>query len=67
MNFFETSTHLYNEKFKQLEEYIESKNLPMEMREKVTEYYEQRYEGKMFDENSILSELSDNLRSVREI
>lgn len=35
------------------------------MRNKITEYYEHRYQGKMFDEDAILGELSERLRLVQ--
>ena len=34
------------------------------MRNRITEYYEHRYQGKMFDEDNILKELSERLRLV---
>jgi hyperpolarization activated cyclic nucleotide-gated potassium channel 2 len=34
------------------------------MRNRITEYYEHRYQGKMFDEEAILTELSETLRLV---
>ncbi len=34
------------------------------MRNRITEYYEHRYQGKMFDEDAILDELSERLRLV---
>ncbi len=51
-------------KFKQVEEYMVWRKLPREMRNKITEYYEHRYQGKMFDEDAILGELSERLRLV---
>ena len=36
------------------------------MRNRITDYYEHRYQGKIFDEDSILTELSERLRLVRE-
>lgn len=38
--------------------------LPAEMRQRIHDYYEHRYQGKMFDEESILGELSEPLREV---
>ncbi len=52
-------------KFKQVEEYMVWRKLPREMRNKITEYYEHRYQGKMFDEDAILGELSERLRLVQ--
>lgn len=39
--------------------------LPADMRQRIHDYYEHRYQGKMFDEESILGELSEPLREVR--
>lgn len=41
------------------------RKLPRDMRNRITEYYEHRYQGKMFDEDAILNELSERLRLVR--
>lgn len=38
--------------------------LPADFRQKIHDYYEHRYQGKMFDEESILGELSEPLREV---
>lgn len=35
------------------------------MRHRITDYYEHRYQGKIFHEESILAELSERLRLVR--
>ena len=40
------------------------RKLPRSLRSKVTEYYEHRYQGKMFDEERILGELNECLRQV---
>lgn len=39
--------------------------LPTDFRQKIHDYYEHRYQGKMFDEESILEELNEPLREVR--
>jgi hyperpolarization activated cyclic nucleotide-gated potassium channel 2 len=54
----------FNQKFKQVEEYMVWRKLPRDMRNRITEYYEHRYQGKMFDEDAILSEISERLRLV---
>lgn len=41
------------------------RKLPREMRTKITEYFEHRYQGKFFDEEEILGELSEKLKEVR--
>ena len=40
------------------------RKLPLELRSRVTKYYERRFGRKMFDEALILSELSETLRTV---
>ena len=34
-------------------------------RQRISEYFEHRYQGKFFDEEAILDELSEKLREVR--
>ena len=41
---------------------MQFRKLPSKIRRKVTDYYENRYQGKMFDEGKILSELNHSLR-----
>ena len=50
---------------KQVEEYMVSRKLPRQLRQRIADYYERRYHGKMFDEESILGELNECLREVR--
>lgn len=50
--------------FKQVEEYMIYRKLPRNLRQRITDYYEHRYQGKMFDEKSILGELNECLREV---
>lgn len=38
--------------------------LPADVRQKIHEYYEHRFQGKMFDEENILGELSEPLKEV---
>ena len=49
---------------KQVEEYMAYRKLPRDCRNKITEYFEHRYQGKFFDEEAILGELSEKLREV---
>ncbi|KAG5842906.1 hypothetical protein ANANG_G00182720 [Anguilla anguilla] len=58
----DSSRRQYQEKYKQVEEYMSFHKLPSDMRQKIHEYYEHRYQGKMFDEENILGELSDPLK-----
>lgn len=48
-----------------MEQYMSFHKLPADMRQKIHDYYEHRYQGKIFDEENILSELNDPLREVR--
>ena len=41
------------------------RKLPQEIRQKVFDYYEHRYQRKYFDEDSILSNLSPGLKEAR--
>lgn len=49
---------------KQVEEYMISRKLPRQLRQRIADYYERRYHGKMFDEENILGELNECLREV---
>jgi hypothetical protein len=48
-----------------VEEYMAYRRLPRDMRQRITEYFEHRYQGKFFDEDAILGELSEKLREVQ--
>lgn len=50
--------------YKQVEQYMSFHKLPADMRQKIHDYYEHRYQGKIFDEENILNELNDPLREV---
>ncbi|XP_075432139.1 potassium/sodium hyperpolarization-activated cyclic nucleotide-gated channel 4 [Ascaphus truei] len=58
----DSSRRQYQEKYKQVEQYMAFHKLPADMRQRIHDYYEHRYQGKMFDEESILGELSEPLR-----
>uniref|UniRef100_UPI00358E2774 potassium/sodium hyperpolarization-activated cyclic nucleotide-gated channel 3-like isoform X1 n=1 Tax=Myxine glutinosa TaxID=7769 RepID=UPI00358E2774 len=58
----DSSRRQYQEKYKQVEQYMSFHKLPADLRHRIHEYYEHRYQGKMFDEDSILGELSEPLR-----
>lgn len=53
--------------YKQVEQYMSFHKLPADMRQKIHDYYEHRYQGKIFDEDNILSELNDPLKEVRSL
>ena len=50
--------------YKQVEQYMSFHKLPTGMRQRIHDYYEHRYQGKIFDEESILEELNEPLREV---
>ncbi|EDO34316.1 predicted protein, partial [Nematostella vectensis] len=52
----------YREKIQQIEEYMSYRRLPVELRDRMTKYYDHRYQGRMFDEEKILHEISKPLR-----
>ncbi|GBL88560.1 Potassium/sodium hyperpolarization-activated cyclic nucleotide-gated channel 4 [Araneus ventricosus] len=47
---------------KQVEEYMAYRKLHRDLRTRITDYFEHRYQGKFFDEEMILGELSERLR-----
>ena len=69
-SYFKCLTRLYLSlfvlQFKQVEEYMVYRKLPRNLRQRISDYYEHRYQGKMFDEDSILGELNECLREVSE-
>ncbi|RWS13241.1 potassium/sodium hyperpolarization-activated cyclic nucleotide-gated channel 4-like protein [Dinothrombium tinctorium] len=58
----DSSRRQYREKLKQVEEYMAYRKLPRHLRNRITDYFEHRYQGKFFDEDMILDELSERLR-----
>ncbi|XP_067086831.1 potassium/sodium hyperpolarization-activated cyclic nucleotide-gated channel 2 isoform X1 [Osmerus mordax] len=58
----DSSRRQYQEKYKQVEQYMSFHKLPADFRQRIHDYYEHRYQGKMFDEESILEELNEPLR-----
>ncbi|XP_013777279.1 potassium/sodium hyperpolarization-activated cyclic nucleotide-gated channel 2-like [Limulus polyphemus] len=61
----DSSRRQYREKLKQVEEYMAYRKLPRDLRQRITDYFEHRYQGKYFDEDAILGELSEKLREGR--
>ncbi len=49
---------------KQVEEYMAYRKLPRDLRLRIADYFEHRYQGKFFNEDTILDELSERLREV---
>ncbi|XP_042601921.1 LOW QUALITY PROTEIN: potassium/sodium hyperpolarization-activated cyclic nucleotide-gated channel 1-like [Cyprinus carpio] len=58
----DSSHRQYQEKYKQVEQYMSFHKLPADMRQRIHEYYEHRFQGKIFDEENILEELNDPLK-----
>lgn len=58
-------TKVLHVKLKQVEEYMAYRKLPRELRVRIGDYFEHRYQGKFFNEDMILDELSERLREVR--
>ncbi|GBG27007.1 Potassium/sodium hyperpolarization-activated cyclic nucleotide-gated channel 4 [Hondaea fermentalgiana] len=57
------ASRLYQEKTQQLNEYMRSKRLPPHLRDRVRDYFSLRYsEGKIFNEEAIMKDLSPSLR-----
>ena len=54
-----------NFQLKQVEEYMAYRKLPRDLRLRIGDYFEHRYQGKFFNEDTILDELSERLREVR--
>ncbi|KAF5394718.1 hypothetical protein PHET_10486 [Paragonimus heterotremus] len=50
--------------FKQIDEYMAFRKLPRALRQRIANYYEHRYQGKMFNETEILNELSECLKET---
>ncbi|XP_048849238.1 potassium/sodium hyperpolarization-activated cyclic nucleotide-gated channel 1-like [Brienomyrus brachyistius] len=58
----DASRRQYDEKYKQVEQYMAYHKLPADLRQRIHDYYEHRFQGKMFEESRILRELSDPIR-----
>lgn len=54
----------YTEKYNNLRSYLQYREIPFELEERIYMYYEFRFQGKVFDENQILDELNPVLRRV---
>ncbi|XP_038658209.1 potassium/sodium hyperpolarization-activated cyclic nucleotide-gated channel 1-like [Scyliorhinus canicula] len=53
---------IYREKLCQVEEYTKNRRLPRELRMKISNYYKERFNGKWFDQEGILSEMTEYLK-----
>ncbi|KAI8609115.1 hypothetical protein BC830DRAFT_1152303 [Chytriomyces sp. MP71] len=63
----DNSGRLYNQKLEELQDYVKWKNLNDETRDKLLSYYETKYRGKYFEEDSLLADMNESLRTVRDI
>ncbi|ORY48597.1 camp-binding domain-like protein [Rhizoclosmatium globosum] len=57
------SGRLYNQKMEELLDYVEWKKLDEETKDKLISYYEIKYRGKYFEEDSLLSDMNESLRA----
>ncbi|KAI9339604.1 cyclic nucleotide-binding-like protein [Obelidium mucronatum] len=58
----DASGRLYKQKMDELREYMRWKDLSDTTRRKVMKYYEIKYRGKFFEEQTLLNEMNDSLR-----
>ncbi|KAJ3015289.1 UNVERIFIED_CONTAM: Potassium voltage-gated channel sub H member 7 [Siphonaria sp. JEL0065] len=58
------SGRLYNQKMEELLDYVKWKKLDDETREKLISYYETKYRGKYFEEDTLLADMNESLRAV---
>ncbi|KAI9353676.1 hypothetical protein BDR26DRAFT_10163 [Obelidium mucronatum] len=56
------SGRLYNQKMEELIDYVRWKNLSEETKDKLVSYYETKYRGKYFEEDTLLSDMNESLR-----
>ncbi|KAJ3290835.1 hypothetical protein HDU79_002905 [Rhizoclosmatium sp. JEL0117] len=60
---FDNSGRLYNQKMEELIDYIKWKKLSPETRQKLISYYETKYRGKYFEEDTLLADMNESLRT----
>ncbi|KAJ3100759.1 hypothetical protein HDU96_010229 [Phlyctochytrium bullatum] len=58
----DTSGRKFKEKLDEVNEFMEERKLPNDIRRRVRKYFKLKYRGKYFDKTSILSELNASLR-----
>ncbi|KAI9338251.1 hypothetical protein BDR26DRAFT_863285 [Obelidium mucronatum] len=59
----DSSGRLYNQKMEELVDYVKWKNLSDETKRKLVSYYETKYRGKYFEEESLLADMNESLRT----
>lgn len=52
---------------KEVEDYMQYQKFPKQLRRQIRDYFENRYSGRVFNEDNILASLSDPLREVRRL
>ncbi|KAI9346480.1 hypothetical protein BDR26DRAFT_855653, partial [Obelidium mucronatum] len=57
------SGRLYNQKMEELNDYVKWRNLSEETKQKLVQYYETKYRGKYFEEDTLLADMNESLRS----
>eukprot|EP00111_Clytia_hemisphaerica_P021477 TCONS_00063185-protein len=59
----DSSKSTYQEKIKQIEEYMHHRNVPPEIKKRISNYFEHKYhQGRFFDEQAIMSVIGKPLR-----
>ncbi|KAJ3081802.1 anaphase-promoting complex subunit Hcn1, partial [Rhizoclosmatium hyalinum] len=59
----DTSGRLYQQKMEELVDYVKWKKLSEETKRKLVSYYETKYRGKYFEEDTLLSDMNESLRT----
>ncbi|KAJ3017275.1 UNVERIFIED_CONTAM: anaphase-promoting complex subunit Hcn1 [Siphonaria sp. JEL0065] len=59
----DNSGRVYNQKMEELVDYIKWKKLNNETREKLIQYYQTKYRGKYFEEDELLNDMNEALRT----
>ena len=58
------SKRLYAEKYSAVKHYMIFRKIPADLRKRISDYYENRFQGKMFNEAQILTDLNPILREA---
>ncbi|KAJ3297048.1 hypothetical protein HDU79_004891 [Rhizoclosmatium sp. JEL0117] len=59
----DNSGRVYNQKMEELKDYIKWRQLNTETKEKLISYYETKYRGKYFEEDTLLGDMNEALRT----
>ncbi|KAI9338253.1 hypothetical protein BDR26DRAFT_437120 [Obelidium mucronatum] len=59
----DVSGRLYQQKMEELVEYVKWKKLGEETKDKLISYYETKYRGKYFEEETLLADMNESLRT----